>query len=127
MIKYILIFSTAIVLLLTAVLLHFTSDTDNPIIGSWQSTDVVYGQPKLLVFTEFGMLKDGRHVPANFVIERDKVTVTSNMTSTEYFMVNENMMKQRVPRQTWRFFLRDDSVDGVKEMPNKMTAPVLIN
>lgn len=117
MIKYILTFISIIVMLLAGV--WFYSPKDNPILGHWVSTDVIYGKPELLVFTEFGMLKDGSHVPADFLIGRKKVTVTTNIATTEYLIVSENMIKQRVPRQTWRFFLRADAFEDMKETLNK--------
>ncbi|SQD80516.1 hypothetical protein [Moritella yayanosii] len=39
--------------------------------------------------------------------------------TTEYLMVSENMMKQRVPRQKWRFFLRVDAFEHIKTALNK--------
>ncbi|QUM79677.1 hypothetical protein HWV01_04790 [Moritella sp. 5] len=117
MAKYIITFITIILLLLAGA--WFYSPKDNPILGHWVSTDDFYGKPELLVFTEFGMLKDGRHVPADFVIGRQKVTVTTNIASTEYLIVSENMIKQRVPRQTWRFFLRAEAFEGMEAKLNQ--------
>ena len=115
--KYILIFIMMISLSLAGG--WFLLPTENPILGEWVSTDDVYGKPERLVFTEFGMFKAGRHVPADFDISRKKVTVTTNTATTEYLMVSENMMKQRVPRQTWRFFLRVDALEDIKEALDK--------
>ncbi|CAM2803806.1 hypothetical protein [Moritella viscosa] len=112
MIKYILTFIGIVFLLLVGAWFYFPKD--NPILGQWISTDDFYGKPQLLVFTEFGMLRDGRHVPADFVIGRQKVTVITNIASTEYLIVSENIIKQRVPRQTWRFFLRAEAFEDIK-------------
>jgi len=117
MIKYILIFIMIITLSLTARWLLLPKQ--NPLLGQWVSTDDIYGKSERLVFTEFGMFKAGRHVPADFDISRKKVTVTTNTASIEYLIVSENMIKQRVPRQTWRFFLRVDALEDVKEALDK--------
>lgn len=101
MIKYIAVIVLAV---LVGVVLY--QPTENPIIGRWVATEPVYGKSELLTFTEFGLLRDGSHIPADFAIERNKVTVTTNAISNEYFFVNENLIKQRVPRQTWRYFSR---------------------
>ncbi|NQZ50162.1 MAG: DUF2850 domain-containing protein [Moritella sp.] len=117
MIKYILIFIMIITLSLAGG--WSLLPTENPILGEWVSTDEIYAKPERLVFTEFGMFKAGSHVPADFDIARKKVTVTTNTATTEYLMVNENMMKQRVPRQTWRFFLRVDALENMKSALDK--------
>lgn len=101
MIKYIAAIALAV---LVGVVIY--QPTENPLIGRWIATEPVYGQFELLTFTEFGLHKDGSHIPADFVIERNKVTVTTNAASYEYFFVNENLIKQRVPRLTWRYFSR---------------------
>ena len=101
MIKYI-----AVIALAVAVGVVLYQPTVNPILGRWIATEPVYGKSELLTFTEFGLLKDGSHIPADYVIERNKVTVTTSAGSNEYFFVNENLIKQRVPRQTWRYFTR---------------------
>jgi len=117
MIKYILIFIMMITLSLVGGWLLWPKD--NPILGQWVSTDDIYGKSERLVFTEFGMFKDGSHVPADFDISRKKVVVTTNTASTEYLIVSENMIKQRVPRQTWRFFLRVGALQDMKETLDK--------
>lgn len=113
MIKYILTFITIVTLTLAG--WWYYLPTENPLLGKWVSTDDIYGQPERLMFTEFGMFKDGSHVPAKFDISRKMVTVTTNVSTTDYFIVSENMMKQRVPRQTWRFFLRAGAFENMKE------------
>lgn len=117
MAKYLITLITIILLLLAGA--WFFSPKDNPLLGEWISTDTIYGKPELLVFTEFGMFKDGSHIPADFAIGRTKVTVTTNIASTEFLIVSENMIKQRVPRQTWRFFLRADAFEDMKNTLNK--------
>ncbi|MFT7682386.1 MAG: hypothetical protein ACI935_001860 [Moritella dasanensis] len=117
MIKYILTFIITMVILLAG--LWFYLPKENPLLGEWISTDDIYGKPARLVFTEFGMFKDGSHVPADFDISRQKVTVTTNIATTEYLLVSENMIKQRVPRQTWRFFLRADVFEEMRESVTK--------
>ncbi|PKH09519.1 hypothetical protein [Moritella sp. Urea-trap-13] len=117
MIKYIVTLVMTILILLAGLWVYLPKD--NPLLGEWQSTDDVYGQPALLVFTEFGMFKNGSHVPAEFDISRQKVTVITNLASTEYLLVSDNMIKQRVPRQTWRFFLRVGSFEERKEAIDK--------
>lgn len=107
MIKYVIIFIVMILLAMAGV--WILSPKSNPLLGQWASTDYIYGQPERLTFTEFGLFKGGSHVPAEFDIGRQKVIVTTNSATTEYLIVSENMIKQRVPRQTWRFFLRVDS------------------
>ena len=117
MMKYIITFIITVAILLAG--LWFYLPKDNPLLGQWVSTDDIYGQHERLVFTEFGMFNDGRHVPANFDISRKKVTVITNVASIEYLIVSENMIKQRVPRQTWRFFLRADAFEDMKETLSK--------
>ncbi|QUM77563.1 hypothetical protein HWV00_15830 [Moritella sp. 24] len=117
MAKYIITFITLTFLLLAGAWFYFPKD--NPLLGQWFSTDTIYGEPELLNFTEFGLFKDGSHVPADFLVGRTKVTVTTNIASTEYFIVSENMIKQRVPRQTWRFFLRADAFEEMKQALKK--------
>ena len=116
MIKYIVTFFAIIAMLLAGT--WFYSPQHNPLLGQWVSTDDFYGKPERLVFTEFGMFKDGSHVPADFEIARKKVNVITNSTDIEYLIVSENMIKQRVPRQTWRFFLRADVYEEMKTTRN---------
>jgi hypothetical protein len=113
MIKYIIALVMTILILSIGVWLYLPKD--NPLLGEWVSTDVIYGKPERLMFTEFGMFKDGSHVPAEFDISRQKVTVITNLASTEYLLVSDNMIKQRVPRQTWRFFLRAKTMINMQE------------
>ena len=117
MAKYIITLFTITLLLLAGA--WFYSPKDNPILGQWISTDDFYGKPELLVFTEFGMLKDGSHVPADFEVGRQKVTVTTNIARIEYLIVSKNIIKQRVPRQTWRFFLRAEAFESMNAELNK--------
>jgi len=113
MIKYIIALVITVLILSAGVWLYLPKD--NPLLGEWVSTDDIYGKPERLVFTEFGMFKDGSHVPAEFDISRQKVTVITNLASTEYLLVSDNMIKQRVPRQTWRFFMRAKAMKNMKE------------
>ncbi|MDX2319131.1 MAG: hypothetical protein QNK26_00865 [Moritella sp.] len=117
MIKYIITFIMTIGILLVG--LWFNLPQENSLLGQWVSTDDIYGQPEQLVFTEFGMFKNGRHVPAKFDISRKKVTVITNVASTEYLVVSKNMIKQRIPRQRWRFFLRASAFEDRQQAINK--------
>ncbi|MFT5880952.1 MAG: hypothetical protein ACI86X_002091 [Moritella sp.] len=116
MIKYIKYIKYITVLILAT----FVGDllyepTVNPILGRWTASEPVYGKYERLIFTEFGLFKAGSNIPADYVIDRNKVTVTVNAISKEYFFVNENLMKQRVPRKTWRYFSR--SAENLTPIP----------
>jgi hypothetical protein len=122
MMKYIKYITVLILAIIVGVLLY--QPTVNPIVGRWIASEPVYGKSELLTFTEFGLFKDGSNIPADYAIVRNKVTVTANAVSTEYFFVNENLIKQRVPRKTWRYFAR--AAENLTPIPVVETAEPVV-
>ena len=89
--------------------LVFIKTKENILLGSWSSTDSVYGVREHLVFTEFGLYEQGSHIPADYQISHQEIVVTTERSSIEYIIMTEDKIKKRVPRSKWRFYTRDGS------------------
>lgn len=112
-----------ILALLLISLVYFWPERPNPLIGRWVADEPIYGRLEVLEFTRFGLLESGSHIPAEYDVSSKKVKVITGKSSDEYVIVTKDIIKQRVPRTSWRFYSREGSPaeQRVKSVQSQIT------